>query len=88
MSYKCVNTQFSVVVLAAIPTTGKIEKLIQTLYICSVIIPPLNIITYSHETESYALNPLRSPSCSVLYKTTIVNPKDNNNLEDYCTILF
>ena len=91
MSYKCVITQFSVFVLVAIPTTGKTEKLIQTLYICLIIIPPLNIITYSHETESYTLNPLRSPVFSVLYTITIVNLKDNNNnnnLEDYCTNFF
>jgi hypothetical protein len=80
MSYICVIIQFSVVVLAVIPTTGKTEKLMQPLYICLIIIPPLSIITYSHENESYTLNSLRSPSCSVLYTITIVNPKGNNNL--------
>jgi hypothetical protein len=72
MSYKCVIAQFSVVALDATPTTGKTEKLIQTLYICLIIIPQLNIITYCHETESYTSIPLRSTSCSVLHTTTIL----------------
>jgi len=52
ISYKYVITQFSVVVLVAIPTTGKTEHLIQTLFICLIIIQQLNITTYSHETEN------------------------------------